>query len=457
MLRQKGSVTVGISGGADSVCLFLQLNALKEKLGFKLKAVTVEHGIRGEESENDADFSKKLCEAHGVDCSVVHVDAPARARDKGISLEEAARQLRYEAFFRYTEEGGAIALAHHMEDQAETVIFHMIRGSGVRGLVGMRPVTEVKGRYIMRPLLFATKKQILAELERLEQPYCTDSTNSDVSYSRNRIRQVIIPGLEQINSGAVRHICEAAADVGSMYSDFEKTEESYIREHEAEDGLSCEDLRNESKYLRGMIIMEYLRQQLKSIKDVGREHIDALSLLMEKGANFRYDLPAGAYVLYEYGKLKVCYRKTEDEGIFFRTDKLKKTGSQVIETAHFRLELAVRNFDLSEIKDIPRKNYEKWLSYDKIGESIIIRTRVPGDYFVYDDVGHRQKFKDFCVNQKIPASERNSIPLIVAGGHHILWAAGTERIISDVKVSEDTRQVLVAKYQISGGNDTDGR
>ena len=118
MLRQKESVTVGISGGADSVCLFLQLYKLKEKLGIELKAVTVEHGIRGDESEKDAEFSKKFCEERGIPCRIVHVDAPKRAAEKGISLEEAARQLRYEAFFENTAPGDTIAFAHDLEDHA---------------------------------------------------------------------------------------------------------------------------------------------------------------------------------------------------------------------------------------------------------------------------------------------------------------------------------------------------
>lgn len=456
MLRQKGSVTVGISGGADSVCLFLQLSDLREKLGIELKAVTVEHGIRGDESESDAEFSKKLCESHGVHCEVVHVDAPGRAREKGISLEEAARQLRYEAFFQNTEPGDVIALAHHLEDQAETVIFHMVRGSGVRGLTGMRPVSEVQGRYIIRPLLFATKREITDELESLGQEWRTDSTNSDVNYARNRIRQIIIPELTRINAGAARHICEAASDIGQMYDGFTEKEDAYIAANESDGGLDCRKLAESDEYTRGMVIMEYLRRQLKSIKDVGREHIDRLSALVKKGENFRYDLPAGAEVFFEYGVLKVSYRR-EDTGFFYGLDELAQTGFQQIKTEDFNVTFSVRDFDLSEIKDIPQKNYEKWLDYDKIVKSFCIRSRAPGDFFTIDQDGHRQKFKDFCVNAKIPASERGRIPLLVSGEHHVLWALGTQRISEDVKLSEKTKKVLVVKCTTSGGNESDGR
>ena len=459
MLRQKESVTVGISGGADSVCLFLQLYKLKEMLGIELKAVTVEHGIRGDESEKDAEFSKKFCEERGIPCRIVHVDAPKRAAEKGISLEEAARQLRYEAFFENTDPGDTIALAHHLEDQAETVIFHMIRGSGVRGLTGMRAETEVNGRHLIRPLLFATKQEITAELTREGISWCTDSTNADINYARNRIRAVIIPELMQINAGAVRHICEAADDVGKMYDGFFEEETEYLTANDTGKGLDCTALRNTDDYTRGMVIMEYLRQHLKSIKDVGREHIDVLSKLVKKGQNFTYDLPAGAKVFFEYGVLRTGWQDSSmqnENSVYFSKDELKTAGAAHFETGRFSISLEIRGFFSSQIKDIPQKNYEKWLDYDKINNSFCIRSRRTGDYFTIEG-GHRQKFKDFCVNEKIPAAERDQIPLLVSGEHHILAALGTERISVDAKVTEQTRKILVIRVIPSGGNQHYGR
>ena len=459
MLRQKESVTVGISGGADSVCLFLQLYKLKEKLGIELKAVTVEHGIRGDESEKDAEFSKKFCEERGIPCRIVHVDAPKRAAEKGISLEEAARQLRYEAFFENTDPGDTIALAHHLEDQAETVIFHMIRGSGVRGLTGMRAETEVNGRHLIRPLLFATKQEITAELTHEGISWCTDSTNADINYARNRIRAVIIPELMQINAGAVRHICEAADDVGKMYDGFFEEETEYLTANDTGKGLDCTALRNTDDYTRGMVIMEYLRQHLKSIKDVGREHIDVLSKLVKKGQNFTYDLPAGAKVFFEYGVLRTGWQDSSmqnENSVYYSKDELKTAGAAHFETGRFSISLEIRGFFSSQIKDIPQKNYEKWLDYDKINNSFCIRSRRTGDYFTIEG-GHRQKFKDFCVNEKIPAAERDQIPLLVSGEHHILAALGTERISVDAKVTEQTRKILVIRVIPSGGNQHYGR
>ncbi|MGN0240600.1 MAG: tRNA lysidine(34) synthetase TilS [Candidatus Weimeria sp.] len=449
MLRQKGSVTVGISGGADSVCLFLQLYKLRKRLGIDLKAVTVEHGIRGDESESDAEFSRKFCEERGIPCRIVHVDAPGRAAERGISLEEAARQLRYEAFFDNTDQGETIALAHHLEDQAETVIFHMIRGSGVRGLTGMRPETEVRGRRLIRPLLFATKQEITAELTREGISWRTDSTNSDISYARNRIRAVIIPELLQINAGAVRHICEAADDVGKMYDGFFLKEMEYIASHDTGNGLDCSDLKNTDDYTVGMVIMEYLRQHLRSIKDVGREHIGVLTRLVKKEQNFTYDLPAGARVFFEYGVMRTGWQDVPG-GFYFSLEELSDTGSSRVRTEKFSITLEIRGFSSSQIKDIPQKNYEKWLDYDKINKCSCIRSRQAGDYFTIEG-GHRQKFKDFCVNEKIPASARDDIPLLVSGEHHILAALGTDRISVDARITEQTKRILVIRVIPSGG------
>ena len=208
-----------------------------------------------------------------------------------------------------------------------------------------------------------------------------------------------------------------------------------------------------------MVIMEYLRQHLKSIKDVGREHIDVLSKLVKKGQNFTYDLPAGAKVFFEYGVLRTGWQDSSmqnENSVYFSKDELKTAGAAHFETGRFSISLEIRGFFSSQIKDIPQKNYEKWLDYDKINNSFCIRSRRTGDYFTIEG-GHRQKFKDFCVNEKIPAAERDQIPLLVSGEHHILAALGTERISVDAKVTEQTRKILVIRVIPSGGNQHYGR
>lgn len=268
MIERGSRVIAGVSGGADSVCLLLMLHELSGRMGFSLAAVHVEHGIRGEESRRDAAFTEQLCAKLGVPFLMRSVDAPAWAKETGQGLEEAAREMRYDCFFAACETFRAdrVALAHHANDSAETLLFHLARGTGIRGLCGIRPVVGMmpgrSGRpsvagaegmlrtadgvsmprmaeeqagggdtvdtgivladvhkeqagsgnavRVIRPLLCVTRGEIGAWLDARGQEYCTDSTNRDISYTRNRIRERVLPELEQVNPQAVPHIQKAA-------------------------------------------------------------------------------------------------------------------------------------------------------------------------------------------------------------------------------------------------------
>ena len=208
-------VLVGVSGGADSVCLLHVLKALQNEIGFFLEVVHVEHGIRGIESENDAAFVVRLCEELEIPMQLFFVDAVTYAKEQKMGLEEAARILRYDAYAQAAEQTLSsrvkVALAHHADDNAETVLFQMVRGSGIDGMSGMRPMRELMpGVSVVRPLLTVTRAEIEEYLKEEGQEYCVDSTNADTSYSRNKIRCHIFPMLEEVNARAVTHINQSA-------------------------------------------------------------------------------------------------------------------------------------------------------------------------------------------------------------------------------------------------------
>ena len=194
-------VLAGVSGGADSVCLLLMLEQLQKKTDFLLEAVHVEHGIRGEESRKDAAFVKNLCQDHGIRCHIFSVEVPVFAEKHGLGLEEAARILRYECYKKaaesvkkeFPEKKIRLALAHHAEDNAETVLFQMVRGSGLDGLCGMSRRRDEGIYELIRPLLAQPREEIEAFLKECGQSYCTDETNLDTEYSRNRIRHQVLP------------------------------------------------------------------------------------------------------------------------------------------------------------------------------------------------------------------------------------------------------------------------
>ncbi len=205
--RIDGRVLVALSGGADSVAL---LRLLLDS-GTDLACLHCNFHLRGEESRRDELFVRQLCQELGVELHVKHFDTAPYARSKGLSIEMAARELRYAWFREMLAQLGAqhIAVAHHMDDQAETVLLNLLRGTSIRGICGMRPVNG----HVIRPLLGFTRQQLLDHLSALGQPYVTDSTNNEADCQRNKLRLEVIPLLRQINPQAVRHIAQCAQRV----------------------------------------------------------------------------------------------------------------------------------------------------------------------------------------------------------------------------------------------------
>lgn len=231
LIRPGDGVVVGLSGGPDSVFLLYALHTLQARMGFTLRAVHVHHGIRGAEADRDAAFSEKLCAKLVVPFQAVHVDAPSYAAQQGLGLEEAARILRYEALEtarqQLTTPTAWIAVAHHLDDQAETVLHNLVRGAGLRGLAGM----ENRRNHVIRPLLSIKREDILKWLEQNKIAYVTDSTNADPHYTRNRIRSTVLPELREINPEASAHIAHSAALLREADAYFHALALQYVDAH----------------------------------------------------------------------------------------------------------------------------------------------------------------------------------------------------------------------------------
>lgn len=263
LIRPGDGVVVGLSGGPDSVFLLYALHTLQHRMGFTLRAVHVHHGIRGAEADRDEAFSEKLCAKLDIPFQAVHVAAPAYAAQHGLSLEEAARILRYEALEAARQQLGQtlaarpsnspepsaleapspsqpvrtsaapsapaawIAVAHHLDDQAETVLHNLVRGAGLRGLAGM----ENRRNHVIRPLLSIKREDILKWLKQNDIPYVTDSTNADPHYTRNRIRSTVLPELREINPEASAHIAHSAALLREADAYFHALALQYVDAH----------------------------------------------------------------------------------------------------------------------------------------------------------------------------------------------------------------------------------
>ena len=240
MLPEGSRVLCAVSGGADSMCLLHWLHALQGERGFQLYAAHFEHGIRGEESLRDAAFTEEQCRKLGVPFTLGRGDVPAWAAEGKIGLEEAARELRYRFLEETADRLGCdrIATAHNRNDNAETLIMNLCRGSGTRGLAGIPPV---RGKLI-RPLLTTDRAEIEAFLTENGVPHVEDSSNRDDGLTRNRIRHQILPMLEEMNPSVLAALSRTAALVRQDEEFLNRMAEDFLREHRRENRLPAKEL-----------------------------------------------------------------------------------------------------------------------------------------------------------------------------------------------------------------------
>ncbi len=473
MIETGELVVAGVSGGADSVCLLLLLRELAEEMGFFVKAVHVEHGIRGEESLGDAAFVEELCKEQGIDLLTCHVEVPRTRDASGHSPEEAARELRYDCFRQACEECGTekLVLAHHADDTAETMLFHLARGTGIRGMCGIRPVSEhgfpgealgADARLIiLRPLLCVTRGEILAWLSGRGQAYRTDSTNADTSYARNRIRERVLPELTAINAQAVPHMRQFADQMEAVCD--------YLDETAWEDARGIVSIGEETPpairiagapflALREVpgrhLLLLLIGMAAGSRRDVTSGHVEQVMRLMTAEVGAKVSLPGGvtAEKTYDAVVLRAC-APGADETLPrpLAEQALQIPGGTVLENGLcFSAELLdAREDDPAGISEkIPRKKYTKWFDYDKIKDAVLLRSRKPDDYLITDADGGHKKLNRFFVDEKVPLSERDGICLL-ADGDHILWVVG-KRISEAYKVTEDTKRILQVRAYGAG-------
>lgn len=473
MAGQGSHVLVGLSGGADSVYLFFLLKELSEEMGFQLSAVHVNHMLRGESADSDSRFAEELAEKMGIPCYCVRVPVGEMAKRDKLSLEEAGRKARYEVFFETAKKIGAdaIALAHHKNDQSETMLFHLARGCGISGLRGIPPVR--KGEIaIIRPLLCVERKEIEAYLRENHINYVNDATNQENLFSRNKIRNRLIPFMEQELCGqTVAHMAHTAELLGEA-EDFllEMTGQAFdrvaVRDDEKERYIIClKEFQKEHPYIKGAILKKALERLAGANKDLEKIHVDKLLELCGMSVGKRISLPYGITAVKGYEELFLekdshagrTIRDRETVPISFlppkEGEKLEfSLGDEVYLTARV---LSHEEFALAYCQgkkgEVPVKPYTKWFDCDKIKGYVTIRFRKTGDYFYLNETD-KKKLKSFFIHEKVPEAERDSVYLI-SEENHILWITGY-RISHYYKVKEDTDRIL--EITIRGGF-TNGR
>lgn len=466
MVQPGDKVILGVSGGADSVCLLFLLLEYRKKTPIELVTVHVNHGLRPDAGA-DAAYVESVCRAQDVPFFLVEADVKELAAGEKCSEEDAGRRLRYRAFREaMRREGGTkIAVAHNAEDRAETMLLHLFRGSGLRGLCGIEPL---RGN-VIRPVLCLERREIEAYLRERGIAWRTDSTNAGDAYTRNRIRHHVLPYAEREVSGrAVAHMCRTA-DLISETEDFLRQQTTLAKERCMKDGnVDVASFSELPAVLQKRVILELLEGLSPTGKDVSAIHVeDVISLFAEAG-NRSVSLPFGIRFRRRYGEViperpergvpDAMDRKVADrgaaEGKSADMEALdREITDKVVPGRETDLPPTLPNvtFEIlpwEECGKIPEKKYTKWFDCDKIKGAPILRFRQTGDYLTVSDGKGRvihKSLKEYMITEKIPRESRGKIP-VLAEGNHVLWLIGY-RISEHYKVDGNTKRVLQARIE----------
>lgn len=425
LLKKGDIVAVACSGGSDSMALLHNLKSLENEFDVEIIAVTVNHLIR-ENGESDAQFVQNYCEQNGIRCYKFKVDVPKMAKAKAISLETAGREARYGVFDALVQKGIAnkIALAHHLDDQAETILLHLFRGAGLSGVKGM---DYQKDNTYIRPMLETSKKEILEYIQANNIPYVQDETNDESFYTRNYLRNEIMPRILKRWPNAINALNNFSKSAGE--------DDDYIVNNLNDHALLIEDkiakIPLSYFHYEEAVISRIIFKAIHGIgigEDIERKHIDLIKDLARNCDNGKkIDLPLGITAYKEYEYLTITNKRKPKVNFYAEL----KCGE--VNVPYFG------KLVIKRVKDFTPKQNVLYIDYKKVPRDAVWRLRQNGDVFEKFG-GGTKKLKDYLIDKKIPQRERNYIP-VLASGNEILAIAGLE-ISNKVKIDSDVTTAL---------------
>ncbi len=414
LIENASEVTVALSGGADSMSLLYVLLALKDKLGITVSAAHLNHMIRGEEAERDESFVKAECERLGVKLFTERADIPRIAEERGKSTELAAREVRYEFLERVCR--GLVATAHNADDNLETVIFNLTRGSSLEGLCGI----PVKRDRFIRPLLCVTRKEIEEYCCENGIDYVTDSTNLSDCYTRNKIRHKVLPVLREINPSAEQTVLRTCRQLKEISLDINKKAEEYLKNNLTESGeLKIESLDKLSVSVAKQVLKIYIERSKPSIS-LENVHIEEVYKKALSGG--RTGLPSGCYAVFSKGKGKLVESTVKGD---------------------FKVEITEIEVKNSKIHNLFLNNS---LDCDKIVGKSVLRTRRSGDSIRLLNRGCTKTLNKIYNEEAVPISIRDTLP-VIADEKGVIWVCGIG-VAQRCAVTENTKRIK--KIEVKG-------
>lgn len=438
LIKQDENILIGFSGGPDSVFLFHNLRLLKETLSFNLYASHINHMYRGIDAQHDEDFVRALCEQYGIKLFVKRKNATDYANELKVTEEEAGRILRYNFFRENLKEvgGGKIAVAHNLNDQAETVLQRIIRGTGIDGLGAM----SYEKDDLIRPILNVKRSEIEKYLHDNNYDYCIDKTNAQAIYGRNKIRLNLIPYLEKDFNPNIQNtlfrmseVMDKDSKIIEKYINL-KFEETLFEKDENRVVLNLYKLKNMEDYELGRIVRKALEFLKGNTNNIEMKHVEYANEFIKYGkTGKKINLSEGYTIEISYNNIII--RKTVEKIPKFKYNitlgspmYIKEIGKTVI----------CKVLDAKEYN--PNDKTSISLDYDIVIGKISARNRDDGDNIVPCGMTGSRKLKDIFIDMKIPADERDH-KLIIVDEHNILWVEGY-RIHNSYKVSSSTIKIL---------------
>ncbi len=449
MLEKGDRVLAAVSGGADSVCMLHVLNILKDKLKFSLYCAHLNHGIRGESAANDEAFVVNMCKDLGIKVFVEHANVLELAENENLTVEEAGRQARYEFFSRICKENkiNKTATAHNKNDNAETVLMRILRGTGIEGLKG---ISYVREDGVIRPLLDVSRTEIEEYCAENGLSFCTDETNLHNEYTRNKIRNKIIPYIEEtlgenIMGSLVRLSQNATADADFLdrYSRRLYERLGNPMKNRKPVVLHIDSLALLERSVATRVIRIAADEALSGIK-LEKKHIEDILGLLKRQTGAAVDLPCGLRAEVRYGWI-AFENKNEIKNIENDIDDGFLT--EIFAGESYYIDSLGKNilFKIENPKEYKAKVNETMIDYDLlVEEKLFLRSRRDGDRIVCFADGRTKKIKNILIDKKIPRKDRNKIPLLCTQNEVV--AIVGDRVSEKYKISGETERALVIVY-----------
>lgn len=440
MITYGDSIIIGLSGGADSVALLYSLNFLKEKYNLKLYCLHINHGIRGKIADSDMAFSEKISLKSGVPFFKEFVDIPSFAKQQQISVETAGRQIRYNLFLKYAKKLNAnkVATGHHSDDQAETILMRIIRGTGSLGFKGILPIRE---NFYIRPLLDVSKKEILELLTHEKLQFREDFSNYDSYYFRNKVRNDVFPILEEINPNIKKRLC-VMRKILSDENDF-LTQES-LRIFLAI-SRTCENcvyfdiaqIKSHHIAIQRLLIKKAISHILQSDSDIGFNIVDSGIFCLNHNS-FGKSISVGKLTFEKDCDIFKIYKTINNKDEIPVSYKIDGIGEYNL--PYFDMTMKV---DYSEGNENVEQSDKDKVFFDlkKVKFPLEVRKRVEGDTFRPIGINGSKKLKDFFIDEKVSRNMRDRIPILTDSSGNIMWVCKM-RMSSLFKTDKGTKKIL---------------